>query len=82
MVKKSYLLDTNAIAAHLKKDVRVTYKLAEVRRLGEEAFISGISYYEVKRGLLAVNATAKMAAFNDFCKEYKVLSGAFQFCKQ
>ena len=43
MVKKSYLLDTNAIAAHLKKDVRVTYRLAEVRRLGEEAFISGIS---------------------------------------
>ncbi|MBD2243710.1 hypothetical protein [Nostoc sp. FACHB-888] len=36
-------------------------------------FISCITYYEVKRGLLAINATRQLAEFNKFCQTYKIL---------
>ena len=44
-----------------------------MRRQRQEVFISGISYYEVKRGLLAVNAISKLSTFNEFCREFRVL---------
>lgn len=37
-------------------------------------FISGTTYYEVKKGLLAVNATSKLSTFNALCRrEFRVL---------
>lgn len=48
-------------------------KLEEVRRQRQEVFISGITYYEVKRGLLAANATRQLSDFNEFCRKYRVL---------
>lgn len=39
----------------------------------EEVFITGITYYEVKRGLLAINATRQLAEFNGLCRRFRVL---------
>lgn len=36
-------------------------------------FISCITYYEVKRGLLAINATRQLVEFNKFCQVYKII---------
>lgn len=69
----SYLLDTNIVTAILKKNERINKKLESMRFQGQEVFISGITYYEVKRGLLAVNATRQLSDFNDLCQEYEVL---------
>ncbi len=69
----TYLLDTNIVTYILKKNAIVHKKLREVTRRGEEVFISCITYYEVKRGLLAVNATRQLAEFNQFFQKYKVL---------
>jgi len=70
----TYLLDTNIVSYILKKrNVIVNNKLQEVTRLGEEVFISCITYYEVKRGLLAVNATRQIAEFDILCRKYEVL---------
>ena len=44
-----------------------------MRRQRQEVFISGITYYEVKRGLLAANATRQLSDFNEFCRKYRVL---------
>lgn len=45
-----------------------------MRSQGQELFISGITYYEVKKGLLAVNATRKLSTFNELCRrEFRVL---------
>ena len=44
-----------------------------MRLQGREVFISGISHYEIKRGLLAINATSKLSAFNYFCIRYRIL---------
>ncbi|MDM3849669.1 MAG: hypothetical protein PT119_06725 [Aphanizomenon gracile PMC627.10] len=52
-----YLLDTNIVSASLKQNIEVALKITEIRRQGEFIGISGITYYEVQRGLLRSNAT-------------------------
>ena len=68
-----YLLDTNIVTAQLKNNQTVKVKLRELGNQGEEVFISCLTYYEIKRGLLAVSATSKIFTFNKFCKEIRVL---------
>lgn len=68
-----YLLDTNIFSYVFKKNVNVNKKLREVTRTGNEVFTSCITYYEVQRGLLAVNATKQLADFHQFCADYEVL---------
>jgi len=61
----SYLLDTNIVSYILKRrNLAVNRKLEQIRRLGEEVFISCITFYEIKRGILALNATRQLADFN------------------
>jgi tRNA(fMet)-specific endonuclease VapC len=68
-----YLLDTNIFSYLLKSNVTVDNKLREATRSGNEVFLSCITYYEVKRGLLAVNASRQLADFHQFCTDYEVL---------
>lgn len=65
----NYLIDTNIITAILKNNTDVITKIHDAIINGEEVLINGISYYEVKRGLLAVNATTKLSLFEKFCNE-------------
>ncbi|WP_193193508.1 PIN domain-containing protein [Nostoc sp. MG11] len=69
----SYLLDSNIVTYILKRNATVNKKFREVRRLKQDVFISCITYYEVKRGLLAINATRQLVDFNKFCQIYKIL---------
>ena len=69
----AHLLDTNIVSYILKKNNTLEQKLEEVTSLGEEVFISCITYYEIKRGLVAVNATKQLADFNIFLRKYEVL---------
>ena len=69
----NYILDTNIITALMKNDEKVWTKLDEKIFRGEEVFISGINYYEIKRGLLAVNAAKKLNSFDRFCKKFGIL---------
>ena len=69
----AYLLDTNIVSYILKKNMTLESRLEEVTSLGEEVFISCITYYEIKRGLVAVNATKQLADFEIFFRIYEVL---------
>jgi tRNA(fMet)-specific endonuclease VapC len=69
----NYLLDTNIFSYIFKRNMTVGNKLKQVSRSGNEVFLSCITYYEVKRGLLAVNATRQLADFQNFCTDYEVL---------
>lgn len=69
----TYLLDTNIVTAILKRNERIILKLQEVRLHQQKLFISCLTYYEIKRGLLATNATRKMSVFNDFCRTVSIL---------
>ncbi len=68
-----YLLDTNIVTAILKQNQKLIEKLSSVWGQKNEIFISGITYFETKRGLLAVNATRKISDFHSFCTKWKIL---------
>lgn len=68
-----YLLDTNIVSYILKRNAIIDRKLRQVTRRGEEVFISCMTYYEIKRGLLAINATRQLAEFNVFFRKYSIL---------
>ena len=69
----TYLLDTNIVTAIIKREPKITTKLEIVNRYNQKLFISGMTYYEIKRGLLAVKATRKLIDFEKLSHEYKVL---------
>jgi tRNA(fMet)-specific endonuclease VapC len=69
----TYLLDTNIVSYILKRNATVEKRLRIVNISGQKVFISCITYYEVKRGLLYANATRQLAEFNQFYARYEVL---------
>ncbi len=40
---------------------------------GKEIFINGISYYEIKQGLLSANAQAQLKKFEMLCKQFGLI---------
>ncbi|MGD1698529.1 PIN domain-containing protein [Dapis sp. BLCC M229] len=65
-----YLLDTNILTAFIKKDSRLFYGLNDVNYREAKLFISCITYFESKGGLLAVNSQKKLAILENLCKSY------------
>ncbi|NER37618.1 MAG: type II toxin-antitoxin system VapC family toxin [Oscillatoria sp. SIO1A7] len=70
----SYILDTNIVTAILKRNEKIQARLDRAYQNNRELFISGITYYEIKRGLLATNATRQLADFERLCRSYRVVS--------
>lgn len=68
-----YVFDTNIITAILNGDQQLAQKIKNSILDGETFFINVITYYEIKRGLLAVNATKKLRIFENLCQKFKVL---------
>ena len=69
----NFLLDSNIVSYALKKNITINNKLRELSFLGSEIFISCITYYEIKRGLISLNATKQLVDFHVFCNDYPVL---------
>jgi tRNA(fMet)-specific endonuclease VapC len=70
---KQYLLDTNIISAMLKPSQHIWQKIQNVIVAEEKIFISTISYYETKRGLLATQATTKLQRFDYIRQKYEMV---------
>ena len=58
-----YLLDTNIVTAHLKQQPGVRQRIWEAELAGHPVRLNAVSYYETKRGLLAIRAHQQLAAF-------------------
>lgn len=69
----TYLLDTNIVSFAIKNNLIIKERLEQLRSQKELITISCISYFEVKRGLFAVNATKQLAIFDNFCKDYQII---------
>ncbi len=69
----TYVLDTNVVTAILKGNEKAKSKARDAIIKGEDVLINAISYYEIKRGLLAINATTKLEKFNLLCKRFGLL---------
>jgi tRNA(fMet)-specific endonuclease VapC len=58
-----FLLDTNIVIAHLKQHPGVRRRIREAELAGHPVRLNAVSYYETKRGLLAIGAHRQLAAF-------------------
>ena len=67
-----YALDTNIISYMLRQDEQVCERYLMESLNGHECIIPPVAYYEIKRGLLATNATAKAQYFVILCQEFEV----------
>ncbi|MDR1732406.1 MAG: PIN domain-containing protein [Synergistaceae bacterium] len=67
-----FALDTNIVSYLLKDDETVFNHYFEEIAKGNDFIIPPITYYEIKRGLFACNAVAKIAAFNRMCQEFGI----------
>lgn len=65
----TYVLDTNTITAILKGNEKVKERIQKTILNDKRIVINAISYYEIKRGLLAVNATTQLRKFEEFCEK-------------
>jgi tRNA(fMet)-specific endonuclease VapC len=68
-----YVLDTNIVTAILKGDENLIQKIINIIQDGKIIFINAITYYEIKRGLLAINAFKKLKVFEALCKKYDII---------
>ena len=69
----AYLLDTNIVSLALRNNFKVTAEIAQLKSQRQILSISCITYFEVKRGLFAVNATKQLEKFDNFCKDYQII---------
>ena len=69
----NYLLDSNIVSYILKKNATVDKKLRAVNIQRGMVFISCITYYEIKRGLLSINAVKQLVEFHIFFQKYQIL---------
>jgi tRNA(fMet)-specific endonuclease VapC len=58
-----YLLDTNIVTAYLKQHPGVRQRIRDAELAGHPVRLNAVSYYETKRGLLAIGAQRQLAAF-------------------
>ena len=62
-----YALDTNIISYILRGDKSVKQRWCQEESAGNRSVVPLMVYYEVRRGLLANDATGKMRSFEDLC---------------
>jgi len=72
MFMSVYALDSNIVSFYLRGNHTVIGNIEKA--IGEEhsIVITPIAYYEVKRGLLLIDATKQIKKFEDFCSLFPV----------
>lgn len=63
-----YFLDTNIISYILNGNEKVKNRIEEILLNNDIIAIPVFSYYEIKRGLISVGASAKIERFNNFVR--------------
>ena len=67
-----YALDSNIISFYLKENAAVIENIERAINDNHSVIITPIAYYEVKRGLLLINAIKQLQRFMDFCDLFPV----------
>jgi predicted nucleic acid-binding protein len=58
-----YVLDSNIVSFYLRQNQRIVQKVQDELTAGNEVLLGPIAYYEVKRGLMAINAERRLKEF-------------------
>ncbi|GBR77624.1 putative toxin VapC [Candidatus Termititenax dinenymphae] len=67
-----FALDSNIVSYFLRNDKKIKERIVQEINDGNEIVIPPIVYFEVKRGLLAINAPQKSAAFEMLCDNLEI----------
>ena len=67
-----YALDSNIISFYLRGNATVIANVEKAINDGNSIVIPPLVYYEVKRGLMLINATKKMKEFETLCELFPV----------
>nr|WP_017305913.1 hypothetical protein [Spirulina subsalsa] len=68
-----YLLDTNIVSLAARKNSKILQKIDGINLRKKTIFISCITYFEVRRGFLAVDSPRQRTEFEEFCQVYPIL---------
>ena len=63
-----FILDSNIISFYIRQNQKIIQKVQDTLLTGNEVLISPIAYYEVKRGLLVIQAKKQLNEFVSLCK--------------
>ncbi len=69
----SYLLDTNIVSFAIKDNLKIKRKLEAIKFQRIKIYISCITYFEIRRGFLAVDAPKQRERFNQICQDYEII---------
>ena len=70
---KQYTFDTNILSYYLKGNEGIRDRLNKELLEGNQFIINPITYYEISRGLLAIDSREKLQKFKDLCQIFGVL---------
>jgi predicted nucleic acid-binding protein len=62
-----FILDSNIVSFYIRQNQRIIQKIQDELTAENEVLIAPIAYYEVKRGLMAINAQKRLREFAAFC---------------
>jgi predicted nucleic acid-binding protein len=62
-----FALDSNIVSFYIRQNQRIIRHVHDEMVSGNEVLIAPIAYYEVKRGLIAVNAQKRLREFYALC---------------
>ena len=63
-----YILDSNIVSFYMRQEQQIIRKVNDTLLAGHQVLVSPIAYYEVKRGLQAINAEKRLREFTALCK--------------
>jgi tRNA(fMet)-specific endonuclease VapC len=69
----NYLLDTNIVSFAIRKNRQILENIDDLKGQKKSIFISCITYFEIRRGFLAVDAPRQRREFENFCQDYKTI---------
>jgi predicted nucleic acid-binding protein len=67
-----YALDSNIISFYLKGNTAIIENIEKAMSEDNSIVITPIAYYEVKRGLLLINATKQLSKLETLCELFPV----------
>jgi tRNA(fMet)-specific endonuclease VapC len=72
MIKK-YTFDTNILSYYIRGNEEIKNRLNKELSEGNHFIINPITYYEISRGLLAINSPMKSQKFKELCQVFGIL---------
>jgi predicted nucleic acid-binding protein len=72
MIKK-YTFDTNILSYYIRGNEEIKNRLNRELSEGNQFIINPITYYEISRGLLAINSPVKSQKFKELCQVFGIL---------